>query len=1157
MRKRRRFLFLWIFILITFICLFLVVLLFYLIDPSVYRNVIQEKLSSSLGREVYIGDAKISLIKGFGIIFEDIRIKDSSLLFDLLQSERILLKLRLLSLFKREIQFKEINFDRPKIKIIKYKDGHLNITEISPGRRESEFRLTKGLFRIFGSSVTFHDGEIKFLDESMESPLKTEINALNIHLHPTSSNNLEFKLKGKLVQKKKQGIFSLSGMIHQISEDFDLKTAKFDVKIEASAIDVSYFWPYLKKFIPFRKFSGDLELSLNYQGEIKGPFNISSKLKLKEPILDYPQVFLYTLNPTWLNISFNLNSDLKNLNIHSLSFELPEISIKARGRIYAIGSKDMGIEAEAQSNLFELSQVKKYIPFKIISPQVSDSILKAEGGGQVKLSAIRLAGKIPEIEQCDKPINKNVLSVELSLNGTRVKFPWSVPYLEELKGTLVFKEGNLYLNGIGGKFLSSRFERLNGVFYNLLDTPTLSLKFDGVLNLSDLNSIRDSGLLGQSLSRILSNITIFSGSSDYEISVKCLLKKPLNIEHQGMYRLSRIKMNHRDIPFDINIDKATIVLSNDGARISDAKVMFGESSFLIGGEWREGRKFSPFEFNGRGNLDLKIIPNLIRSPIIPQNIRDKMGSIKSLSGRGELSFKIHNLPDSPHYFYNIKFESKGVFLRQGDISFPLKFKEGGINFSNNDLTFSNAKFIFDKSFISFNGSFRSGSINLSILGNTELRSLLDLVRLPFFPEEFRSKIKGIKEASGQAEYNLKFSGKLNNLGEALKEGMIKLNGISLEFEDFMLPIANVEGSIHLTGEKIHTDGLKGRVGDSQIEVKGSVPRMSNNFVKSQMRVPLSFNILSKRFDLDMIFPKRETNEPISFRKLKDLLSTLTVDGGFKIFEGRYKSLNYKEMGGQIKTVGSKILLQSFQSKLDGGDIWGEGWIEPVEKGLRFEIKPRISNIELRSFLRTLLSIKEEEKILISGRLHIYKVDLRGEGESFDKWKDSLSGSLRLEVDNGVIEKFNILAKIFSILNISQIFSGRLPDLKTKGLPFHKITANIHFSNGVAQTEDLLVESDAMRISMVGRLDLVKNLIDIKIGIHPLVTVDKILSKIPIAGYILTGKDKAFLSYFYEVKGNLEDPKIEAIPLKTISETFFGVIKRLLETPLRPFKRGEE
>jgi hypothetical protein len=236
----------------------------------------------------------------------------------------------------------------------------------------------------------------------------------------------------------------------------------------------------------------------------------------------------------------------------------------------------------------------------------------------------------------------------------------------------------------------------------------------------------------------------------------------------------------------------------------------------------------------------------------------------------------------------------------------------------------------------------------------------------------------------------------------------------------------------------------------------------------------------------------------------------------------------------------------------GGDFWSEGWFQPAEKGIRFEIKPRVSNMEAGAFTRILASKAREEKVVYTGRIHIDKVELNGEGEDFQKIKESLNGVLRFEMKNRAIEG-QYFVKIFSILNVTQYFKGRLPDLKTRA-SFHRIICKLSYQGRVASTEDFLIDSDAMRITGVGKIDLGKNQIDAKVGVHPLVTVDTVLSKIPIAGYILTGKDKAFLSFVYEVKGDLDDPKIEAIPFKSMGEGVFGIIKRLLETPVRPFQK---
>jgi hypothetical protein len=318
---------------------------------------------------------------------------------------------------------------------------------------------------------------------------------------------------------------------------------------------------------------------------------------------------------------------------------------------------------------------------------------------------------------------------------------------------------------------------------------------------------------------------------------------------------------------------------------------------------------------------------------------------------------------------------------------------------------------------------------------------------------------------------------------------------------------------------------------------------------------LSFQISSPQLDLDPLFPKRGGTPPASFERIRDVLSYWSIDGKIKIDQAKYRSLHCQDLKGEMKTIDGTLFISSLQFKANEGDFWGEGWVKPTEKGIRIEIKPRFSNMEARAFIRTLFEKGEEERVIITGRVHIDKAELRGEGENFGTMKESLNGRLRYEMENGVIERFNILSKIFSILNVSQLLKGRLPDLTTKGLPYHQIQGNFNVMNGVATTDDFLVESDAMRITLLGKIDLGKNLIDVRIGIHPLVTIDTILSSVPIAGYILTGEDRGFISYFYQVKGTLDDPKIEAVPFKIVEESTWGIIKRLLGTPLRPFQKS--
>jgi hypothetical protein len=631
-----------------------------------------------------------------------------------------------------------------------------------------------------------------------------------------------------------------------------------------------------------------------------------------------------------------------------------------------------------------------------------------------------------------------------------------------------------------------------------------------------------------------------------------VLKPPFSFQHHGVYDLSKVRLTHSQIPFPILIGEGKIDLSNKKFQWSGTKVEFGNSSLLTDGSWRRGEKSGPFEMMAKGRVDLKNIFALSSSPLFPEELRAKAKGIERSSGTGQFSFKAQRPQGHRSFLYEGEWTPKEASLTLKGVSHALTFREGGLSFSNLGMGFSKMKVQFANSSLTLDGSIKEGKLNLSTTGSIDLKHLHSLLRSGLAPDRIRSEMDGIQEMSGRTEVRLKWLGRTEAWTNAIREGKIQLKGVSFQHRKIPVPLSQMEGSLLFSPEQVRFDGCKAKLGDSPLAFSGSISRIGQ---KGGLVKWVSFQLSSSQLDLNPLFPKREEPTPTSFEGIRDLLSHWSFDGKVEIDQGKYRALLYQDMKAEMKTADGRLLLHAFQSKAEGGDIWGEGWIQPAEKGIRFEIKPRLSNMEARAFLRTFLQKGEEQKVLLTGRLHVDKVELHGEGENFQKVKESLNGRLRLEIEKGVIEKFNLLAKIFSILNVSQILRGRLPDLTTQGLPYQQIRANIHIRDGIASTEDFVVDSDAMRITIFGKVDLGKNLIDAKIGVHPLVTIDTVLSKIPIAGYILTGKDKAFVSYYYEVKGDLDDPKIEAVPIKGLGENFLGIIKRLLLTPLRPFQKA--
>jgi uncharacterized protein YhdP len=126
-----------------------------------------------------------------------------------------------------------------------------------------------------------------------------------------------------------------------------------------------------------------------------------------------------------------------------------------------------------------------------------------------------------------------------------------------------------------------------------------------------------------------------------------------------------------------------------------------------------------------------------------------------------------------------------------------------------------------------------------------------------------------------------------------------------------------------------------------------------------------------------------------------------------------------------------------------------------------------------------------------------------------------------------------------------------------GMPYNKITATLAINDGFISSNDLFVASDAMNISAIGKADLVKNELDATIGVKPLQTVDKVLSHIPIVGWILTGKNKSLISAYFEAKGKLDDPQVKPIPVQTMAKGVFNIFKRVFQLPATLFTNTGE
>lgn len=188
-----------------------------------------------------------------------------------------------------------------------------------------------------------------------------------------------------------------------------------------------------------------------------------------------------------------------------------------------------------------------------------------------------------------------------------------------------------------------------------------------------------------------------------------------------------------------------------------------------------------------------------------------------------------------------------------------------------------------------------------------------------------------------------------------------------------------------------------------------------------------------------------------------------------------------------------------------------------------------------------------QKNIVRGKL---RGDFYLSGEIGSNYLPSSHGNFNIQIHDGVLHQFPVLSKIFSLLNVSQIFALELPDMDTQGMPFDLLSANFLLEEGRLKSEDLKIQSEAMNQSYTGELNLIDKEVDFSVAIHPLGTVDKIISHIPVAGWLLMGEDKALLTAHFDVKGKTGDVSVEVMPLDTLTEPTIGLLRRTLGLPFK-------
>ncbi|NOQ52327.1 MAG: hypothetical protein GQ578_08955 [Desulfuromonadaceae bacterium] len=387
---------------------------------------------------------------------------------------------------------------------------------------------------------------------------------------------------------------------------------------------------------------------------------------------------------------------------------------------------------------------------------------------------------------------------------------------------------------------------------------------------------------------------------------------------------------------------------------------------------------------------------------------------------------------------------------------------------------------------------------------------------------------------GESDFIL--SGQLKNwqspqLNLALKSDKVRAQ--DLIFSNQQLTFYDLEGQLQIDHAGIRFNPVNARLEKAtEVRVTGQVAGFSNPQV--------TLDIAADRANIDEVInlfqgPARSRR---SQKKYQGKPTKITA----RVKEGRIGGLTFQNAEGLITDHHGIFTLYPLQFQNGAGSCQARVEFDRNQKGGLLKVSGHAENINASVLHQDLF----EERGLINGRL---RGSFYLEGSlAENKFWDNVVGSIHLQVTDGTLRKFRGLARVFSLLNVSQIFAGKLPDMDKEGMPFTLMEGSFRIADGRAETEDLFITSEAMNMSLVGSKGLIDGSLNFNLGVMPLRTVDKVITSIPIAGWVLAGEDKALLTAHFKIEGNSEEPKVTPVPISSVSKTVFGIFKRTLGLP---------
>lgn len=778
------------------------------------------------------------------------------------------------------------------------------------------------------------------------------------------------------------------------------------------------------------------------------------------------------------------------------------------------------LRVDAQTEFLSIDPIKKYLPGPLLPAWVEERLLPLLAQGEARLESMILQGRLQDLAGDWGPAQRDKFSLKVACRNFVVT-GGGIPYpFVGVGARIEYVHDDFILSDLSSQFQDSRL-RDSGLTVEDVseDGPGWDIFVKGDFGLQTLREQRGIVFLPPDVLQKLAHVGEISGRLSCEARFRYEPHYEFPRTREGSFVLEDCEVLQPELRLPLFLSRAEIRVSEDDKNSFRAKGAWGLSTFEATGIFGRGDRVFPLR-SARiaAFVDMnEAIPAVFQGYTLPLAFQQPVRTHLDLENAAE-SFSCKG-----------KVDLAGVTLRNDRVRMRPPGAGDHITF---DLGFGPSRRVSVKEAECF---FRGSKLTLSGGFDLERRDLftmnlkspgLDLEDLGLsFREHGRP-------GAGTIRGDIKIVGSIQDPLTTAVLGSLRGEGIAAHLDWLASPIQEGSFVLNFSGKKVQVAECSMLLGKSTLEVEGELTGW--NEIGGRIKV------FAPYMEVRDFLPEDRPGDKGGIPRNLDIRAE--IHG----LHGKWRNLDFGPLRAEIRIERGQATLARSRIRLDHGVITSSGHYqrEPIPE-VSLSNHVRLTGQPLLSLLRDV----GMETTAMDGSLNM-EAYLTMNGREISELLPSMSGNADITVRDGYIRRSSLFMRILDHLSLKKIFQSGPSDLPEGAFGFKEINGFAVIDRGVLATENATMSSTVYNAVAAGEVDLIGQKLDLTMGIRPLETMDTLVSKIPILGYAITGKDKSFLTYYFEVRGPMTEPDVRHVPFKHLGGGVAGVLKRLFLSPVR-------